>query len=365
MFGPEKIMKWCDKHLQGMRRSRRSALASICAGAMKMKGVGVLALGRAMHGPTSAKHRIKRVDRFLGNEDVEVSELSTTLFNVLRGSQRRPIVLVDWTDRQAFEQLVFSIAKDGRSMPFLSVTIQSTHFKAKTKGVKIQAEQQALEEFRALCPPHVCPIVIADRGFGNACWIRDVEKWGWSFVQRLSMKHFVDMEQHIGLLCELGIRKGYRPKDWGWGSIGADEEEEKTEVRLISVYDRQADEPWYLIVNTGDFDANEIGKLYKKRMWTEAMFRDLKSRKWGMGLDEVQLSSVERTQRHFAIMMLAYVLLCAFGAIAEHQNFGETLKANTVNKRVLSLAVVGNHFMEFIGRITVKMAIEKLVLLPT
>ena len=184
-------------------------------------------------------------------------------------------------------------------------------------------------------------------------------------MQRLSMKHFVDMEQHIGLLCELGIRKGYRPKDWGWGSIGADEEEEKTEVRLISVYDRQADEPWYLIVNTGDFDANEIGKLYKKRMWTEAMFRDLKSRKWGMGLDEVQLSSVERTQRHFAIMMLAYVLLCAFGAIAEHQNFGETLKANTVNKRVLSLAVVGNHFMEFIGRITVKMAIEKLVLLPT
>ena len=84
-----------------------------------------------------------------------------------------------------------------------------------------------------------------------------------------------------------------------------------------------------------------------------------------MGLDEVQLSSLERTQRHFAIMMLAYVLLCAFGAIAEHQNFGETLKENTVNKRVLSLAVVGNHFMEFIGRITVKMAIEKLVLLPT
>ena len=113
------------------------------------------------------------------------------------------------------------------------------------------------------------------------------------------------------------------------------------------------------------FEPEEIVELYRKRMWTEAMFRDLKSRKWGMGLDEVQLTTVERTQRHFLIIMLAYILLCAFGAIAEHQQFGETLKANTVNKRVLSLAVIGNHFIEFIGRITVRMAIEKLVQLPT
>jgi len=34
-------------------------LASICAGAMKMKGLGVLALGRAMDGPAMAKHRIR------------------------------------------------------------------------------------------------------------------------------------------------------------------------------------------------------------------------------------------------------------------------------------------------------------------
>ena len=83
------------------------------------------------------------------------------------------------------------------------------------------------------------------------------------------------------------------------------------------------------------------------------------------GLDEVALSNVERTQRHFMIMMLAYVFLCALGAFAKAQDFGESLKANTVSKRVLSLAVIGNHFIEFIGRITIKMAIEKLVALPT
>lgn len=74
MFGLERTMKWCDRHLEGMRRSRRSALASICAGAMKIKGLGVLVLGRAMDDPAMARHRIKKdgplqvgeVDRVMG-----------------------------------------------------------------------------------------------------------------------------------------------------------------------------------------------------------------------------------------------------------------------------------------------------------
>ena len=63
MFGPSKIMKWFDRNLQVVRRSRRTTLAHIAAGAMKMKGAGVLVLGRAMEGPAIAKHRIKRVDQ--------------------------------------------------------------------------------------------------------------------------------------------------------------------------------------------------------------------------------------------------------------------------------------------------------------
>lgn len=365
MFGPAKIMKWFAQNLQAVRLSRRKTLAHVVAGAMKMKGVGVLALGRAMDGPVEAKHRIKRVDRFLGNEEVELLEISETLFNVLRGSETHPIILVDWTDRQAFEQLVFSITKDGRSMPFLAFTIESTRFEAESEGRKIVTEHEALRQFHAMCPPNVQPIIVADRGFGNERWIRQIAKWGWCFVQRLSKQHYVETEQHIGTLPELGIRKGYRPKDWGWGTMGDNNEEGKTRLRLVTVYDREADEPWYLITNIEDTEPASIVRLYKKRMWTEAMFRDLKNRKWGLGLDSVRLTTVQRTATHFMIVILAYLLLCAFGAFAEVQNFGEGLKANTVNKRVLSLAAIGNHFIDFIGRITVKMAIEKLIALPT
>lgn len=55
MFGPTKTMKWFAQNLQAVRLSRRKTLAHVVAGAMKMKGVGVLALWRAMEGPVEAK----------------------------------------------------------------------------------------------------------------------------------------------------------------------------------------------------------------------------------------------------------------------------------------------------------------------
>lgn len=365
MFGPSKIMKWCDRNLQGVRRSRRKTLAHITSGAMKMKGLGVLALGRAMEGPAIAKHRIKRVDRFLANEDVEHLEICDTLFNVLRGRERHPVVLADWTDRHAYEQLVLSICKDGRAMPFLCVTMKSARFKPEMEGVKIQAEQQILEQLHAVCPANVQPVIVADRGFGNERWISQIQNWGWHFVQRLSKQHYLNTQKHIGMLPELGIRRGHLPKDWGWGTMGADNREDKTQLRLVTVYERDADEPWYLVTNLEDTGGKAIVNIYKKRMWIEAMFRDMKSRKWGMGLDEVRLTTVQRTATHFLIVMLAYILLCAFGAFAEVQDFGEQLKANTVRKRVLSLAAIGNNFIEFIGRVTVKMAMARLAAIPT
>lgn len=364
MFGPSKIMKWFDQNLQEVRRSRRKTLAHAVAGAMKMKGVGVLALGRAMDGPVAAKHRIKRVDRFLANEDLERFRISEALFSLLRGQDRNPIILVDWTDRHAYEQLVLSIPRDGRSMPFHAITVKSTKFGTENEGVLIRAEKQILRDLHTMCPPGITPTIVADRGFGNERWISDVAKWGWRFVQRLSSNHYVDTDHHIGTLPELGIRKGHLPKEWGWGSMGDNKQEGKTRFRLVTVFHRDAEEPWYLITNIEDTEPREITRVYEKRWWTETMFRDLKSRKWGLGMDEVKLTTLARTANHFIIVMVAYILLCAFGAFAEAKNFGEKLKANTEKSRALSLASIGNYFIEFIGRTTIKMAIAKLVRHP-
>jgi hypothetical protein len=65
-----------------MRASRRKTLVAIVSGAMKMQGTGVLACG------AFAKHPIKRVERFLGNTQVEVEFVFKGLFSLLRGTHK-------------------------------------------------------------------------------------------------------------------------------------------------------------------------------------------------------------------------------------------------------------------------------------
>ena len=48
MYSPKKILHWIYENVKGMRRSRQTTLGMIVSAAMRMKGVGVLALGRAM-----------------------------------------------------------------------------------------------------------------------------------------------------------------------------------------------------------------------------------------------------------------------------------------------------------------------------
>ncbi len=343
MYDPSTIVAWLEANVQGMRRSRMKTLGAIVGGAMRMQGVGVLALGRAMEGPTAAKHRIKRVDRFLGNESVEIDRVSEGLFHQFRPPTGDVVVLADWTDRYAFQTLALALPRDGRAMPFLSITVPKGDGSGRQDGLMIAAEREALEILAALCGDTIRPIIIADRGFGNARWLGDIQNRGWFFVQRLARNHYVEVEHYIGLLHELGIRRGWTPRDHGEGTMG---DEPFGPIRLVSVYDRQADEAWFLVTNLMDESPARIIRRYKRRMWIEAMFRDLKNRDWGLGMDKAKLTNPGRLDRHFLVLALAYVFLFAFGAAAESAGLGDQLKANTVEKRVLSLARIGNYFVQ-------------------
>ena len=165
----------------------------------------------------------------------------------------------------------------------------------------------------------------------------------------------------MGTLKELGIRRGRRARDWGWGTM---DEQKFGPVRLVTVFEREAQEAWYLVTSLDVESPAAIVRMYKRRMWTEAMFRDLKNRDLGLGLDHVRLSEPERHDGHFCIVALAYVLLCAFGAAAETFNIAQQLKANTRKDRVMNLARIGDHLLQLYNY-PISKAFEALRALPT
>jgi len=338
MRSPANILSWLQENVKGMRLSRLKTLAAIVPAAAELCGVGVLALGRAMNTGTLAKHNIKRVDRFLGNAAVEGLALARAIVNAFAPPSGRVQVLVDWTDVPNGKLLVFALPCNGRSLPFFVRAVA----KDVGEGGLIRAENEGLQALRLIIDKSREVVIIADRGFGNRRWIGAVRAQGFHFVQRLSCVFNVDTEQYIGALRDLNLRRGKRIRDWGWGTIGDDE---AIEGRLVTAYDPEAKEPWYLVTDLKEIPAPEVVDFYRRRWWIEPSFRDNKNRDWGLGLAHVHLKDYRRYERLFYIVALAFIFLSAHGALAEAEGFDKGLKANTRKTRVLNLLRIGYHLI--------------------
>lgn len=340
MLSPQRILAWLETNVKDMRRSRMKTLATIVPAAMELCGVGLLALGRAMRTDTVAKHNIKRVGRFLGNGAVESEAIAQGIFNAFAPEQDRVLVLADWTDVANAKMLVFALPCNGRSVPFFTQVVP----KKAGDGTLVRAENEALEALGAICSDRRDDIVmVADRGFGNKRWLGAVVGQGFHFVQRLSCVFFAETEHFIGNLRELNLRRGKRVRDWGHGTLG---EAESIHGRLVTAYDKKAKEPWYLVTDLDEVEAEEVVKIYRMRWWIETLFRDKKNRDWGLGLACVNLKDYRRYERLFYIVALAFIFLSAHGAAAEAEGFDRGLKANTRKTRVINLLRIGYHFIK-------------------
>jgi hypothetical protein len=337
MNGSVNILAWLQAHVE-MHEKRRATLALCVTAALTLRGLGVLALGRSLAGRTAAKHGIKRVWRFLRNPAVECEAVARALLRQMAPAAGPLVILVDWTDLHPHVQLVFALPRDGRALAFMSCTIAHDG----GERSRVRAEEQALERLARIVEPGRKVILVADRGFATPHWLDAIEQRGWYYVQRFPRQVIVEVDEYIGALHELRVRRGTRARDLGWGAIG---QERAHQARLVVCYGREAKEPWMLVTNLAEELPIHIVRLYQRRMWIEQMFRDWKNQKWGMGLDAVRLSEPERHDRLFLIVALAYYFLSACGAYAERRGLAKRLKANTVTSRVMTLLRIGRQYL--------------------
>ncbi len=78
-------------------------------------------------------------------------------------------------------------------------------------------------------------------------------------------------------------------------------------------------EPWVLLSSLPESNkiAEKMVKIYASRMQIEECFRDLKSTKYGFGFGHINTNHIYRLNVFFLIAMLATVLACVIGWLAE------------------------------------------------
>lgn len=322
-------------------------------------------LGRQLFSKTQAKHKIKRIDRLLGNTHLhhERTEVYQFLCAQLLKGQTHPLIIVDWSDlttERDYHLLRASVPVGGRALTLY----EESHPQSVVGQKKIH--QRFLKKLYDLLPEGCCPILITDAGFRNP-WFKAVRALGWHYVGRVRNTDLLKpvrkgdwhpcktlygcaqyKSQYLGeytvvrsnpinthlYLIEQKPKGRHRYNDDGTRTRRGQSEK---------MARRQA-EPWLITtsISGGQEEAQRIIKLYKTRMQIEEAFRDTKNARIGFSLSESLTRNQQRLNILLLIGALATFMAWLYGLCAEHKCWHQQYQSNSNKKRrVLSTFFIG------------------------
>lgn len=132
-----------------------------------------------MPGRAKFKHRIKRVDRLLGNHRSwsECEEVCRHLAIEVVGSSKRIVVLVDWTDvNNTDAALVATIPMSGRAQ----IVYAQVHRQKRVGNCAVQ--RGFIERLQQVLPAGRQIVIVTGAGFGRS-WFDDLTACGLHFVE--------------------------------------------------------------------------------------------------------------------------------------------------------------------------------------
>jgi len=188
-----------------------------------------------------------------------------------------------------------------------------------------------------LIPPGVPVLLVGDSEFGAVEVIRQVEGWGWKYVLRQKANHLIRLPGGDWLRFGDVIRE---PGQSLWLGEGMLTREHAHPTNLLAHWEKGEKEPWLLATNLSS--RRETLRAYKRRMWVEEMFGDMKGH--GFDLESTHLVHFLRLSRLTLAVILLYIWLMAEGSWAIKN--GQRHLVDRADRRDLSIFQIGLRLVE-------------------
>ncbi len=333
MVSASRIVPLVGQVYQSQHAKRQRTLAHLVAALITVGKIGVAALGRAIPGKVSMKHRIKQVDRFLSNEGLHVPDWCECLLTTVIGPRRSLRIAIDWTKVGEWPVLVASIVVRRRGIPVWWAACDPSKMSRSMNAI----EEAFLLQLRTMIPRDVETTLLFDRGFRRVALVRFLREHGFHFVIRCPGDTSVWSRGFSGSLRSLKLVSG-QVRDLGV----VDATKRRPEpVRVVAVHDRGQKDAWYLFSDL-DLPGRDIVRLYGRRFTIEEVFRDQKSTRYGWSLGEYKLKSrVDRLDRLLLVIATAYFLVTLAGLAVQNRGKDRGFRANTERKQTHSLFQLG------------------------
>ena len=290
------------------------------------------------------KHATKQIDRLLSNKKFDIWKECEAWVSYVIAQYHEIVVSMDWTDFDADNQSTIAInllTDHGRAIPLLWKTMP----KSSLKNNRARYEDQILSRLKEIIPNTIKVTVLADRGFSDQKFLKFIgEELGFFYIIR--MKSSVNITDKNGTMktAKAWLMPNGFTKTLNKAAVTRDKYPVE---KFVSTQKTGMKEAWYLVSNREDFTGTKIVKLYAKRWTIEPYFRDIKDKRFGMGLSETHIGTPERRDRLFFISAIAIALLTMLGSAGESIGFDRKLKVNTVKTRTHSLLNQGIFYYKF------------------
>lgn len=357
------LQTWLGCNCPSTHKARAAAVVKMVGSLLEGGKATLTELGRNLSGAAYEKHRIKCADRLLGNDHLHSERFSIyqALSRWLLASVERPWIIVDWSDVELGHGLLMlkaAVPVGGRALSIYEEVHPLKRYNSP------RTHRRFLQRLHALLPEGCRPIVITDAGFRGP-WFQDVEALDWDWIGRIRnvVKYRREESQTWrptrSLYYKATRKPGYIGRCWlshkhPYGCYlhlykalnrGPGRPRKRSGPAHNTKRERaHAREPWLLATSLSPtrWSARRVVRAYEKRMQIEETFRDLKSHRWGYGLQFARSRSTKRLEVLLLLSTLAMVATWLVGLAAKNKCWERYFQANTERRRpVLSVFFLG------------------------
>ena len=356
--------------LTSLHAKQAAALLRATSALLRGSITSLTEIALCLSGDTILKHRIKSVDRLLGNSKLHLARAGLYRSVAQRWLQgiSQLLVVVDWSDLsrdQRWQLLRASVVVEGRSVTLY----EEVHPQKLLANASVH--RRFLQRLSAILPEGARLIVMTDAGF-HAPWFKMVKEQGWEFVGRIRGRNRMrwgNQEQWIPArdLYPLATEQAL---DLGLGAYarsnpvavrGVLSKRPKKGRRCLNMFGvkrkgrgsaknaRSASEPWLLASSLGlqHLGADAIVGLYSQRMRIEQSFRDTKNLRVGLGLDVARSRSKLRLEMLLLIAHLASFVQRLIGESAKQRQLElQFMCTRRAGRREISTLTLGRRILD-------------------
>lgn len=325
-----------------LHAKRAQALIGITEALLSGGRASLSAMALHLPRPCAFKHRLKCIDRLLGNTALQHSraDLYQALARQWLQGVTQILVVVDWsvlTQDQRWHLLRASVVVEGRSVTLYEEVHPQTRFGHP------HVHRAFVRQLRRMIPAGCQIIVMTDAGF-HAPWFKLIGRQGWAWLGRVRGVNRVrlDVDGLWHPARRLYPRASLHARDLGAGIYARSNpvaarvilakrpnqgrhsltiHGQRRASRSSTNHARAAREPWLLVTSPSlrHLSAQAVVNLYAQRMRIEQSFRDTKNLRIGFGLDSARSRSAPRLEMLLLLVHLAGFVQRLIGEHAREQ----------------------------------------------